>query len=138
MHDTVLCMPAALRERLAQLACRAYPREACGVLLGRRAGRRIEVVALFAARNRARAPARYDLHPADWLAADAAARRAGEDVIGVWHSHPDAEAIPSDSDRRAAWSEWSYLIVAVTAAGRIRCRSWRLANGEFHEEPIDP
>lgn len=86
----------------------------------------------------ARARDRYELDPADHLAAEELARSAGLDVIGIWHSHPDHPAVPSESDQAQAWHGWSYLIVSV-AAGTVReLRSWRLAGPSFEEEELRP
>jgi proteasome lid subunit RPN8/RPN11 len=47
-------------------------------------------------------------------------------VLGVWHTHPDHPATPSETDRAAAWSGWSYLILSVVRGELAELRSWRL------------
>ena len=54
------------------------------------------------------------------------------------HSHPDCPARPSATDLEAAWEGYSYLIVAVTAAGDTDFRSWRLDGKVFLPERIVP
>ena len=80
---------------------------------------------------------RYELDPLDFLAAQRAAQSAGLEVVGVWHSHPDHAARPSETDRADAWPEWSYVIATVTERGADQVRSWRLEGDEFHEEHIE-
>jgi len=58
--------------------------------------------------------------------------------VGIWHSHPDHPARPSETDRAAAWEGWSYLIASVTDAGLSELRSWRLSGERFLEEPVEP
>jgi len=115
-----------------------YPEETCGLLLGSVGAGRIETARATRARNRNRERARdrYDLDPDDFLAADLAARAAGLEIVGVWHSHPDHPAEPSEIDRAAAWEGWSYVIAEVTAAGVAALRSWRLEGERFVEEPV--
>ncbi|WP_123400904.1 M67 family metallopeptidase [Inmirania thermothiophila] len=138
---SVLRLPGHLRARIAAWAARAHPEEACGLLVGRQAGGCTEVVRVVRAANldRARARDRYELDPEDFLRTDAEARAEGLAVVGVWHSHPDHPARPSETDRARAWPGWSYVIVAVTAAGAGELRSWRLGAGRaFEEEEVRP
>ena len=120
------------------LAENGYPYETCGLLIGVHSEKQIQVVRVTQARNlnTARPRDRYELDPVDFLAAQRAAQSEGLEVVGVWHSHPDHPAQPSDTDRAAAWPEWSYVIAAVTERGVDRVRSWRLEENEFHEEHI--
>ncbi len=45
------------------------------------------------------------------------ARARGLDVVGIYHSHPDCPAVPSQFDLDHAWPVYSYIIVTATAAG---------------------
>jgi proteasome lid subunit RPN8/RPN11 len=124
----VLVLPDDVRERLREFALAEYPREACGLLLGRIEGIRRVVELVHPARNLnvERAHDRYELDPRDQLAAERAARDGGREVLGVWHTHPDHPATPSETDRAAAWSGWSYLILSVVRGELAELRSWRL------------
>jgi len=137
--ERVLVLREGERERLAAWAVAAYPHEACGLMLGRRDGGTVEVVAVRRADNVnvERARDRYEIAPADYLAAEQEAARAGVEVVGVWHTHPDHPAQPSPTDRELAWAGWSYVIAAVTAGGVSALRGWSL-NGEreFEEQEI--
>lgn len=134
----MLVLPADVRSDLESWTGKGYPEETCGLLLGRTALGRTETARAVRARNRNRERARdrYDLDPTDFLAADLAARAEGLEIVGVWHSHPDHPARPSETDRDAAWEGWSYVIVEVTAGGVSALRSWRLVGREFVEEPV--
>jgi proteasome lid subunit RPN8/RPN11 len=134
----MLHMGSALRERLAELTVAEYPREACGLLVGRGDGRAVRVERVLGLRNLdvERARDRFVLDPDGHARVQDAARREGLDVVGVWHSHPDHPARPSETDREAAWEGWSYLIASVSALGVQELRSWRLCDGRFEEEDI--
>lgn len=134
-----LQLPASSRRQIADWAAAGYPHETCGLLLGRSNGgcndisEAIQVDNL----NTRRAHDRFELDPGGFQAADARAREQGLDIIGVWHSHPDHPAEPSETDRSQAWPEWSYIIVRVTATGARELRSWRLDGPAFTEELIE-
>ena len=134
----MLILPPEVRGEIERWVRDGYPEETCGVLVGRNRLGRTEVGRAVLARNlnRERARDRYELDPADFLRADLAAREAGLEVVGVWHSHPDHPAEPSETDRLAAWEGWAYLIVEVTRGGIAAMRSWRLHGERFEEEPV--
>lgn len=135
-HELILS--TALRGELDGHVTEGHPHEVCGLLIGSGDGRRTTAETVATARNlnRERAHDRYELDPQDFMAADQAAREAGLDIVGIWHSHPDCPAVPSVTDLEAAWEGYSYLIVTATAGGATSFRSWRLRDGEFEEEEV--
>lgn len=135
---STLCLPPPQRAQLEAWARAGYPREACGLLVGRGGQDRWQVAAVRQARNlnTERAHDRYELDPEDFLAADREARADGLEILGVWHTHPDHPAEPSETDRAAAWPGWSYVILEVGEGGVAALRSWRLAGAVFEEEEV--
>lgn len=120
---------------------RDYPNEACGLLVGAAsAGRlRIEQAVAVPNLNTERAKDRYTLDPAAHREADERARREGRDIVGVYHSHPDHPARPSETDRAQAYPEWAYVIVSVERGkagdvGAFVLGDW---DGVFAEVPIE-
>jgi len=51
------------------------------------------------------------------MKADRDARSRGLDVAGIWHSHPDHPAQPSQFDTDHAWVDYVYIICRTTASG---------------------
>jgi proteasome lid subunit RPN8/RPN11 len=133
-----LHLPQALRRDLEAWARAGYPHEACGLLLGRSNGEDVYAKVVTQARNLnvERARDRYELDPEDFLRADARARREGIEIVGVWHTHPDHPARPSETDLVQAWERWSYLILSVNGSGVGEARAWRLNGGSFVEDGI--
>jgi proteasome lid subunit RPN8/RPN11 len=134
---TILVLPSSARDAIAAWSHAAYPREACGVLVGREIGGARVVERAELARNMALAADRYELDARDLVNADSRARAQSLEIVGIWHSHPDRAAIPSSADRANAWRGWSYAIVFVDAIGSFRIRSWRVRGEAFDEEPIE-
>jgi proteasome lid subunit RPN8/RPN11 len=81
---------------------------------------------------------RFRIVPELLLRAHREARARGLEVVGFYHSHPDAEARPSTLDREHAWPGYSYLIVGVVGGRPRELRSWRMEalGGTFGEEAV--
>jgi proteasome lid subunit RPN8/RPN11 len=135
----VLRLPLQTKSQIESWVCQGYPRETCGLLLGATEGGARTVEAARRARNLEveRARDRYELDPQDFLSAAHEAAGRGLEIVGVWHSHPDHPALPSETDREMAWPGWSYLIVSVGASGAADWRSWRFDGKTFQEEVIE-
>jgi proteasome lid subunit RPN8/RPN11 len=104
---------AAALESVVEHAREAFPRECCGLLLGRRG----DIADVFPARNIADEPERrFLINPEDHFAGRRAARTRGLDVVGFYHSHPRSPAEPSERDRAEfTYAGHLYLIVSVRA-----------------------
>ena len=134
-------IPDELRVQVRQHGERSYPHEGVGLLLGNDDGRRREVVALFPLENRREGEARrrrYHLAARDLAAGEAEAERRGLQVVGLFHSHPDHPAQPSETDRTLALPWFSYMIAAVQGGHANESRSWRLLDDRsgFSEEAL--
>ena len=119
----------------------AYPNECCGFLLGsgEAAGRRVEMVLpVENHREEAERYHRFIIEPEDFLYAECLSARRGLDIIGIYHSHPDCPAVPSDYDREYALPFYSYVIVAVEKGKAGSIRSWELGAvvRAFNEEKL--
>lgn len=120
----------------------AYPEEGCGFLLGTVADDGDNrVTALHHATNRRseQRTRRYELTADDYREADAAAQEQGLDVVGVYHSHPDHPARPSETDlEEATFPGFTYVIVSVHDGVPEALTAWALApdRSEFHREEV--
>jgi proteasome lid subunit RPN8/RPN11 len=123
-----LTISPELLESIREHGKTAYPNECCGVLLGRIENSGKSVVKLRPMENaREDSPRnRYLISPRDLLEAEKAARALGLDIVGVYHSHPDHPARPSEFDREHAFPWYSYIIVSVRAGEPLDLTSWTL------------
>lgn len=126
---------------LADCAAR-YPAEACGILIGRESDGHRSILEARPAANVWHAPdelhRRFIIDPAAQIAADLDARATGLEVIGFYHSHPDAPPHPSPRDVQAAWPFYTYLIVGTSAAGcgDVQCWLFDEVGQNFAEQPM--
>ncbi len=124
-----------IREELAgQIAAHGvetYPHECCGALLGRDQEDAREVLDLLPLANRRNDSPRnrFEVTPEDVRLAEKTARQAGLELIGWYHSHPDAPARPSEFDRAHAWPWYSYIIASIRNGQPSDMTSWRLQDG---------
>jgi proteasome lid subunit RPN8/RPN11 len=81
---------------------------------------------------------RFEVTPEDVRLAEKAASEKRLDLIGWYHSHPDAPARPSEFDREHAWPWYSYIIVSVQKGEPKDMNSWRLQDDRaaYDAEPI--
>jgi proteasome lid subunit RPN8/RPN11 len=120
-----------------------YPEECCGLLIGTFGdeGERTvtDLLPISNARESAARHNRFLIEPLDMLRGERHARALGRDVVGIYHSHPNSPAVPSQFDLDHAWPVYSYIIVSVMAAGAGDLRSWTLrADGSgFDAETIE-
>lgn len=128
-HGQPAEMAPIARELLLALvheAERAYPREACGLLLGR--GERIEQV--LPARNIHPSPrTHFEIDPQALVDAHRAARQGGPEVLGYYHSHPSGSAEPSAADRAQASGDGRIWAIV----GRHGVAFWRDDENGFAE-----
>ena len=117
MSGALVGGPAALEAELIAAARAALPREACGLLLGRRAPDGLRWVRAHHARNLEPGRDRFLIHPADHLAAELSARSLGLRVLGAWHSHPRGPARPSAADRAGSPAGWWTVVVGFAGGG---------------------
>jgi len=118
-----------------------YPEECSGVMVGMDVGEMKIVVDVWRAENtfeEDKRGHRFLIDPKEYIAFE---KRAGErdmDILGVYHSHPDHPAEPSDYDREHAWPGWSYVIASVSENGVEDMRSWLLRDDRsgYEDEPI--
>jgi proteasome lid subunit RPN8/RPN11 len=113
--------------------------EVCGILVGQRTPL-IVIDSVVPAQNVHSTPRSHFLvDAATLLQTDAQARVLGREIIGFFHSHPTGDALPSLDDRRDAWPDCVYAILARTTHGTPYLCAWLIArDGSLRPEPIMP
>ena len=119
----------------------AYPYECCGLLLGSdwKATRTVEEVYPVGNAREDSPNNRCLILPDQVKEAGQLARERGMEVLGFYHSHPDAEACPSAYDLEHAWPWYSYIVLSVKKGKTARVTSWLMAedrSGFVSEEII--
>jgi proteasome lid subunit RPN8/RPN11 len=120
----------------------AYPRECCGLLVGRRKGAdEVRVTRVCPSANVTATDARDSFEVSPQLRFDVM-RELGdgpECIVGHYHSHPDHPAQPSVRDLERAWEpDLVWLIVAVLGGQAIHATAHVLdvEGRQFREVPL--
>jgi proteasome lid subunit RPN8/RPN11 len=133
----VILLSKATLEGVVAHCLDADPLEACGLLAGLPGddGRAL-IGTFFPAENLAASARVYEVEPRALLAADRQAELAGEQLIGVYHSHTHTEGKPSPTDvRQAPDPGWHYVLVSLRDT-HPSMRSWQIVDGKIAEEQI--
>ena len=81
---------------------------------------------------------RFEVDPYDYLNAEKFAEKNGLTLLGIYHSHPNHPAIPSEHDLKQAVPYFSYIIISVMDGKTANVSSWQLniQSNQFEEEKI--
>lgn len=122
-------------------AVQAFPDECCGFLFGEEdteGNRTITAIQVVNNAKEGDKRRRFVIAPLDYMQAEQYAEANNLLLLGVYHSHPNHPAIPSEHDRVAAQPYFSYVIVSVLEGKIGPVRSWRLNDEvQFEEETIE-
>ncbi|MDX1479077.1 MAG: M67 family metallopeptidase [Saprospiraceae bacterium] len=131
-----IIMPQHLVKAMSAWLEEAYPHEACGFLTGRLEGatRIVEQIIPVANRSTENLRRRFVIDPLDYLRAEQQADAAGRVLLGVFHSHPDHPAVPSEHDLASAQPFFSYVIASIENGSMSAIRSYQLQHEAFTEE----
>ncbi|WP_330202768.1 M67 family metallopeptidase [Cyanobacterium sp. Dongsha4] len=79
----------------------------------------------------------FAINPFTLLKIQKEARNENLNIVGIYHSHPDHSATPSEFDRDIAYSVYSYLILSVHKTKVTDIFIWLLDdNGQFVREKL--
>jgi proteasome lid subunit RPN8/RPN11 len=124
-------IPGQIHAAMIEHCLREAPLECCGILGGLN-GR---VQSFHPLRNVAASETRYDADPRDLIQAVVQLRELGLELVGIYHSHPRWEAVPSTTDLlENHYGAIPRLIVSLLTDPPMT-RVWRLNPESFHELP---
>lgn len=70
---------------------------------------------------------RYRIDPREQLAAFRSMDAAGEDLVGIYHSHPASVPYPSPTDRAEAFYPDAVYVLVSLRGGEPELRAYRIA-----------
>jgi [CysO sulfur-carrier protein]-S-L-cysteine hydrolase len=111
------------------------PNECCG-MIGGRDGEATRVVRV---ENAAASPLRYEMDPQGQYDALKAIEDAGDELIGIYHSHTRSAAYPSQTDVNEArmWPEQAYVIVSLENEEAPDVKAYDLADLKIADVELD-
>jgi len=111
------------------------PNESCGLIGGRDGA----ATSVHRARNAAATWLRYELHPSDQIRIMNAIEEAGDELVGIYHSHTKSPAEPSQTDINLAegWPGVAQLICSLEHDDAPVVRAWNLDDKRVEEVELD-
>ncbi len=117
-----------------------FPNECCGFFYGEEKNgvRHISLAQVVNNSKEGDQRRRFEISPLDYMKAERFALANNLTLLGIYHSHPNHPAIPSEHDLKQAVPFFSYIIVSVMQGEINVLRSWQLkeAGAAFEEEEI--
>lgn len=110
------------------------PNECCGLVGGK--GDRATTV--YRANNAEKSPFRYSIAPGEQLELMNRVEEAGEEIVGIYHSHTKTAAYPSQTDINLAigWPDSVYFIVSLENPDEPYVRGFRIRGSEVTDVDI--
>ena len=130
----MLKIPLHIHDDIVTHAREGFPLEVCGIVGGRDG----VVTALFRMTNTDQSNEHFTMAPKEQFAVVKELRARGLEMLGIYHSHPETPARPSEEDIRLAHTPGvSYLIVSLADASTADLRSFRITGGSVTPEPLE-
>ena len=143
MSDTRIILNQSVVREMHNHATSTYPEECCGLLLGKRGDGATKIANVsermdnvFQKEERFH---RYAIDATKFIDTENKAKGMNQEIIGIYHSHPDSPAKPSSYDTSRAWPGFSYVVIQVNNSEAIETTSWILNQDkkEFVPEDIE-
>ena len=110
------------------------PNECCGMIGGADGS----ATTLYRTRNAEESPLRYSIHSQDLIDTTNAIENAGEELVGIYHSHTGSAAYPSQTDvNLAAYPDAVYVIVSLEDPQNPEVRGFWIRDGHIDEAELD-
>ncbi|WRH65007.1 MAG: M67 family metallopeptidase [Planktothrix sp. GU0601_MAG3] len=153
---SILTISSEQIQAISTHAEQTYPQECCGLLMGKINENNdritVEIIPTENAWNSETSKTfeevettdipvtserRFTISPQQMIQAQKQGRDRNLIIIGIYHSHPDHPAIPSEFDRVCAWSDYSYLIISVEKGKTSDLQNWSLdQDHQFQSQPL--
>lgn len=110
-----------------------YPKECCGIMLGKRFGEQRFTYRIIPTRNildESQNTKHFMMDSLEIVKAELLAEKENLEIVGFYHSHPDQEAIASKEDMLYMIAGYSYPIISVKNGTSVSVNSYADAKEE--------
>ena len=88
------------KEKLVTYAIEQQPNESCAMLLGEKIDNSWNVKEVFLTKNIDKSQTNFTISPEELLKGYKLAEKMHLELVGVFHSHPNSDTTPSDTDKK--------------------------------------
>jgi [CysO sulfur-carrier protein]-S-L-cysteine hydrolase len=130
----MLKIPRTIYDNIISHAREGFPLEVCGILGGRDG----LVSAIYRMTNTDQSNEHFMMEPKEQFAVIKELRAKGEEMLVIYHSHPETPARPSGEDIRLALTpNVSYAIVSLADPDLPVFNSFRISTGLVEPEEFE-
>ena len=130
----MLRIPKDIHDDLIAHAREGFPLEVCGIL----GGTGESVSALYRMTNTDASNEHFTMEPREQFAVVKDLRGKGLAMLGVYHSHPETPARPSEEDIRLAYTPGvSSVIISLADPRQPVVKSYKIDQGRVDQEEIE-
>lgn len=123
-----------LIEEMVAHAREDLPNECCGMVGGTDG----EARTVYRATNAEASPLRYSIDAQEQFRLMREIEEAGEELVGIYHSHTKSAAYPSQTDvNLAGWPDAVYLIASLADPEAPEVRGFWIRDGRISDAEID-
>jgi proteasome lid subunit RPN8/RPN11 len=132
----MITLQTSHRDQILAHACETDPAECCGLIGG---DTDKQALSIYLLRNlAANSNVAYEAAPEDLFAAQRQMRDRGEQLLGIYHSHPrSAEPAPSETDVRLAYYPQAIYFIIGLAGPQPVMRAFRILEREERWEEVE-
>lgn len=126
-------------QQMKEHAIKTFPNECCGFLFGSLSEKSKIIDDAIEVKNSKQGDQRrrFEISPEDYMQGELYSEQHQTVFAGIYHSHPNHPAIPSEHDRNQAVPFFSYVILSVNENQVVDIKSWKLdRTGNFKQEKI--
>jgi proteasome lid subunit RPN8/RPN11 len=129
-------IPGEVINEMIAHAKEGYPNEICGIL----AGKDFASSHAYRMKNTEPSPVSYIMDPKEQLLVEKDIRKREEEMLAIYHSHPNSGAYPSAKDAREAYQwNWNALYIII---GKVKedpeVRAFSINDGNIDEIAVKP
>lgn len=128
----MLEIPEKIRQAILIHAESGFPLEVCGILGGSNG----KVTSHYPMTNTDASNEHFMMDPKEQFAVVKALRASGEEMLVIYHSHPESPARPSEEDIRLALTpNVCHLIVSLMERNQPVAKGYKILDGKV--EPVE-
>ena len=126
-------IPQRLVDEIVAHAREDFPNECCGMVGGLDG----EARTVYRAANAEASPLRYSIDASEQFRLMKTIEEAGEELVGIYHSHTKSAAYPSQTDvNLAGWPDAVYLIASLADAEAPEIMGFWIRDGEISDAEL--
>ena len=122
------------KEKLVKYAEDEKPYESCAILVGNESDENWTVKKLFLTENTANSKVTFTISPDKEFEVDQIAKETNMEIVCIFHSHPESEAHPSETDKKFMRVNPFPWIIYSGSTGEMNC--FVLENENVKQIPI--